>query len=163
MNRTTTMKASVLAFAASLVFVVSSCDRQDRDADARDTAPAVNYADEAAAQRLPVEPAPPPSDIDPDSLPADVDPEVHDLALGKRIYTNHCFACHGGGVAGAPRLGDTTDWAPRIAQGMDTLVQHSTEGFRGARGYMPPRGGFMALTDEQITAAVAYMVAESLP
>lgn len=84
-----------------------------------------------------------------------------DLAQGEAIYKKSCMACHGMGVAGAPKLGEPEQWAPRIAQGMDTLVQHATEGFKGAKGYMPPRGGFMSLSDAEVSAAVAYMVSES--
>ena len=84
-----------------------------------------------------------------------------DLAQGKQIYTKNCFACHGSGAAGAPKLGDTGNWAPRIAQGIDILEEHAIKGFKGAAGYMPPKGGFMALSDDDVIAAVAYMVSES--
>lgn len=84
-----------------------------------------------------------------------------DLAQGKTIYSKNCVACHGSGAAGAPKLGDSENWAPRIAQGMDTMAGHAIAGFKGANGYMPPRGGFMTLSDADVTAAVAYMVSES--
>lgn len=84
-----------------------------------------------------------------------------DLAQGKKIYGKHCFACHGSGAAGAPKLGDTENWAPRIAKGLDTLAQNAIGGYKGAAGYMPPKGGFMSLDDADVTAAVAYMVDES--
>lgn len=84
-----------------------------------------------------------------------------DLAQGKKIYSKNCFACHGSGAAGAPKLGDSENWTPRIAKGMDTLVQNAIEGFKGSAGYMPPKGGFMGLDDADVTAAVAYMVDES--
>ncbi len=44
---------------------------------------------------------------------------------GKKIYDTTCMACHAAGVAGAPKLGDKAAWAPRIAQGMDTLHTHA--------------------------------------
>ena len=84
-----------------------------------------------------------------------------DLAQGKAVYSKRCLACHGTGAAGAPKMGDSENWAPRIAQGLDTMAEHAIGGFRGATGYMPPRGGFMALSDADVTAAVAYMVSES--
>lgn len=84
-----------------------------------------------------------------------------DLAQGKVIYSKNCFACHGSGAAGAPKLGDTENWAPRIAQGMGTMAEHAIGGFKGATGYMPPKGGFMGLSDEEVTVAIAYMVSES--
>jgi cytochrome c5 len=84
-----------------------------------------------------------------------------DLVQGKKIYSKNCFACHGSGAAGAPKLGDSENWAPRIAKGMETLAQNAIAGFKGSAGYMPPKGGFMTLGDADVTAAVAYMVDES--
>lgn len=84
-----------------------------------------------------------------------------DLELGNKIYTSNCFACHGAGVAGAPKLGDSANWAPRITRGMDAMTANAINGFKGARGYMPAKGGFANLTDAEVTAAVAYMVSES--
>lgn len=84
-----------------------------------------------------------------------------DPAAGESIYKANCFACHGAGVAGAPRLGDSANWAPRIEQGMDVLHTHAIEGYQGESGYMPPKGGFTSLSDEQVKAAVQYMVEES--
>lgn len=84
-----------------------------------------------------------------------------DLTLGKTVYEGKCQACHATGAAGAPKMGDTANWAPRIAQGMDTLVKHSIEGFKGTIGYMPPKGGFTSLSDDEVKAAVAYMVSEN--
>ena len=73
-----------------------------------------------------------------------------------------CKACHGYGLAGAPRIGDAEAWRPRIAQGRDTLYLHALNGLLGKSGTeMPARGGNDALSDEQIKAAVDYMVATS--
>ena len=69
------------------------------------------------------------------------------------------MACHGAGVAGAPKIGDKADWGPRIAQGKDTLYTHATQGFTGKKGTMPPKGGAANLSDEEVKAAVDYMVA----
>ena len=76
-------------------------------------------------------------------------------------YKSKCVACHGGGIAGAPKLGDKAAWAARIAQGDEVLLQHAIKGFKGDTGYMPPKGGFMTLSDEEISAAVQYMVSQS--
>jgi len=84
-----------------------------------------------------------------------------DLALGQTTYTGKCSACHATGAAGSPKLDDKANWAPRIAQGMDVLVKHATEGFKGSVGYMPPKGGFATLTDDEIKATVAYMVSQA--
>lgn len=77
--------------------------------------------------------------------------------IGKKIYDSACFACHGAGVAGAPKFGDKAAWSARIAQGMDTLYLHSIKGFQGKAGVMPPKGG-SAASDDDIRAAVRYMV-----
>ncbi len=78
---------------------------------------------------------------------------------GKTIYDNLCHSCHTAGVAGAPKLGDKGNWGPRIAQGIDTLVKHATEGYKGPDGnMMPAKGGNPALTDAQVKAAVQWIV-----
>lgn len=81
-------------------------------------------------------------------------------ADGKATYDKACFACHASGVSGAPKLGDKAAWAPRIAQGMDTLTKHALEGFQGKTGVMPPKGGFTNLSDEEVVAAIEYMVSQ---
>ncbi len=73
---------------------------------------------------------------------------------GKGTYTAACFACHGTGAAGAPKLGDKGAWSKRIAQGMDTLFDHAINGFKG----MPAKGGNASLSDAAVEAAVEYMV-----
>jgi len=80
---------------------------------------------------------------------------------GKKIYDTTCMACHAAGVAGAPKLGDKAAWAPRIAQGADTLHTHAIKGFQGKAGMMPPKGGNMSAKDEDVKAAVDYMVSQS--
>jgi len=79
---------------------------------------------------------------------------------GKATYDASCMACHAAGVAGAPKLGDKANWGPRIAQGNDTLYTHAIKGFQGKAGMMPPKGGNMALKDEDVKAAVDYMVSQ---
>lgn len=74
-----------------------------------------------------------------------------------RTFRMACAACHTTGAAGAPKVGDKAAWAPRIAKGMDTLVNHALHGFNA----MPAKGGRADLTDEQIKSTVAYMVGES--
>ena len=82
-------------------------------------------------------------------------------AEGEGIYKNNCKACHDMGIAGSPKLGDSAAWSPRIAQGNDVMVKHAIEGFKGKTGYMPPKGGFMSLSDADVSAAVSYMVSQS--
>ncbi|CAG0948523.1 Cytochrome c-555 [Burkholderiales bacterium] len=78
---------------------------------------------------------------------------------GKKTYDTACVACHGMGIAGAPKFGDKGAWSARIAQGANTLYDHAIKGFTGKGGVMPPKGGAMALTDADVRAAVDYMAA----
>ncbi len=84
--------------------------------------------------------------------------EAPALMTGPQVYNTACLACHGGGIGGAPMTGDKAAWAPRIAQGKDTLHKHALEGFTGSVGFMPPKGGRTDLSDEEITAAVDYLI-----
>ncbi len=77
---------------------------------------------------------------------------------GKQVYDTTCFACHAIGAAGAPKFGDKAAWAPRIAQGMDTMVTHAINGFQGQTGVMPARGTCGNCSDDELKAAVQYMV-----
>lgn len=77
---------------------------------------------------------------------------------GKKVYESGCMACHVAGVAGAPKLTDKADWKPRIASGKKTLYDHAIKGYQGKKGVMPPKGGFMNLSDADVKAAVDYMV-----
>ena len=80
---------------------------------------------------------------------------------GEQVYNQACVACHGAGVAGAPKFGDKAAWAPRIAQGMDTLHAHALQGYQGKAGYMPPKGGRTDLSDQSIVNGVDYIIAAS--
>jgi cytochrome c oxidase subunit 2 len=74
-------------------------------------------------------------------------------ADGKTTFNGVCTACHGTGIAGAPKLGDKAAWAPRLAQGKNTLYNSALHG----KGAMPPKGGNAALSDDAVKAAVDYM------
>lgn len=75
-------------------------------------------------------------------------------ADGKAVYEKTCAACHATGVAQAPKFGDKAAWGPRIQQGEAALVASVTNG----KGAMPPKGGASALTEGELSAAVAYLV-----
>lgn len=81
-------------------------------------------------------------------------------ADGKKIYDAACAACHGAGIAGAPKVGDKAAWGPRIQQGNATLYDHAIKGFQGKTGMMPAKGGSSA-SDDEVKAAVDYMVSSS--
>lgn len=82
-------------------------------------------------------------------------------ADGEKTYKQACFACHGTGAAGAPKTGDKAEWKDRIAQGNETLNTHAIKGYKGKKGMMPAKGGRADLSDDQVKAAVAYMVSQS--
>ena len=75
---------------------------------------------------------------------------------GEEVYNGACLACHGAGIAGAPKTGDKAQWAPRIAQGASTLYEHAIKGFKA----MPAKGGQTALSDDEVKAAVDYQIAK---
>jgi cytochrome c5 len=77
---------------------------------------------------------------------------------GKTLYNAACVACHGAGIAGAPKFADKAAWAPRVKQGEAVLYEHAIKGFQGKAGMMPPKGGSSASEDE-VKAAVDYMAA----
>ena len=79
------------------------------------------------------------------------------FADGQQTYQASCQACHATGAAGAPKLGDKAAWAPRIALGIDALLASSIKG----KNAMPPKGACMACTDEELKAAIEYMVSQS--
>ena len=76
---------------------------------------------------------------------------------GEEVYNAACVACHGAGIAGAPKTGDKALWAPRIAQGVNVLYEHAIKGFKA----MPAKGGQVALSDDEVKASVDYQVAKS--
>ena len=77
---------------------------------------------------------------------------------GKETFEQVCSACHGQGIAGAPKAGDAAAWGPRIAEGMPTLYQHALHGFQSNGHVMPPKGGRPDIPDAVIRQAVNYMV-----
>ena len=73
---------------------------------------------------------------------------------GATIVQNSCFACHGTGAMGAPKVGDASAWKPRLAKGMDTLLNHAINGFNA----MPPRGTCADCSDDELKAAIEHMI-----
>jgi cytochrome c5 len=80
-----------------------------------------------------------------------------DPAKGLAVYEANCAACHGAGVAGAPKLGDAAGWKGRLDKGYDKLYASALNGI----GSMPAKGGNAALSDADLGDAVAYMIKES--
>jgi len=80
---------------------------------------------------------------------------------GEKTYKMACFACHGTGAAGSPKMGDKAAWTSRIAQGNAALHDHAIKGYKGKTGYMPPKGGRADISDADVKAAVDYIVSNS--
>jgi cytochrome c5 len=116
--------------------------------------PAAVAATTATATAAPVVAA-----LIPAAIPASAAPAA--AGGGEGVYKGACVACHGAGIAGAPKLGDKAAWAPRVAQGKPTLYEHAIKGYQGKAGVMPAKGGNSALADADVQAAVDYMVASA--
>ncbi|MCL9779083.1 c-type cytochrome [Neisseria subflava] len=74
---------------------------------------------------------------------------------GDQIFNKICIQCHAADsiVPNAPKFENKGDWAPRIAQGFDTLFQHALNGFNA----MPAKGGAADLTDQELKRVITYM------
>jgi cytochrome c5 len=75
---------------------------------------------------------------------------------GEDVYNAACLACHATGAGGAPLLGDVAGWTDRIAKGMDVLYDSGVNGLPGTG--MIAKGGCMNCSDEEVKAAVDFMV-----
>ncbi|SDJ99489.1 c-type cytochrome [Billgrantia gudaonensis] len=73
---------------------------------------------------------------------------------GEAIYNQVCMACHETGAANAPVRGNADQWAGRLEKGIDTLYDHSINGFNA----MPAKGGNASLSDDEVKAATDYLV-----
>jgi len=78
---------------------------------------------------------------------------------GEEVYRNRCSLCHAGGAGGAPRFQNRDEWGPRAAQGKLTLYQSALKGKPNTA--MMARGGFRDLSEDEVMAAVDYMVAQA--
>jgi cytochrome c5 len=137
--------SSAIALVTLALFLTACGEKKTADAPAAAPAPVAAPAPAPATQVAAAASAAP-------AAPA-ANPEA-----GKSAYNKTCALCHAAGVAGAPKPGDKADWAPRIAQGKDTLYKHALEGFNGAKGAMPARGGNSSMSDDDVKAAVDHMV-----
>lgn len=140
------MKKLPFLLLASAV-LLAACGKKE---EAPASAPAVQAAPAAET------PAAPAADA---AAPAVAEAPANEI--GEKTFKGTCSMCHATGAAGAPIKGNKADWAPRIAQGKDVLYQHALNGFTGKKGMMPARGGMASLKDEDVKAAVDYMVSQS--
>ncbi len=87
---------------------------------------------------------------------------AEEISPGEQIWKANCKVCHLQGVGGAPPIGNKKAWQHRVGQPLDTLVSHALNGYSSSPDtQMPARGGNEQLSDEDIRAAVTYMVSKS--
>lgn len=134
-----------------VVLALAACGKKEAPVEPVAAAPSAAASAPAPAPATPVAaPAAAPA-------PAAAAPSAADLAMGEKVYTATCLACHGAAVLGAPKLGDKAAWGPRLAQGKDLIYTNAINGLK----MMPPRGGNAALKDEELKAAVDYMLSKA--
>lgn len=75
---------------------------------------------------------------------------------GELLYKNNCKVCHSQGINGAPILGNSAMWGPRITQGKGELLEHAINGY----GLMPAKGGRTELSDNEVSLVIDYMLSE---
>ncbi|MEN8106794.1 MAG: c-type cytochrome [Pseudomonadota bacterium] len=138
---------------ALLMLLGAGCSEKEttppQEAAPAEAPPAVEAPEPAAEPDEPQAAAEPPAA----DKPADTPTAAAD---GQKIYQASCQACHVAGVAGAPKLGDKDAWAPRIAKGNDGLLSSVKNGLNA----MPPMGACMTCSDEELRAAIEYMVGQ---
>ena len=94
------------------------------------------------------------------SVPASAaagDPAAAEPRAGDAVYNSACAACHTSGVAGAPKLGDQAAWNERMAKGIDGLLASAINGLNA----MPPKGTCATCSDEELKAAIEYILGQS--
>ena len=99
--------------------------------------------------------APPPSVEEP-VAPAEESADGRKLAEAKSTYESLCGICHASGVGGAPVVGESSVWQPRLEKGIAAVIKNAVGGYVGDQGVMPAKGGFAHLSDEQVAAAVEF-------
>jgi len=139
-----------------LILLCAGCT--DKEATApEEAAPAQAPSPQIAEPEAPPAAEAPEPAIEPDEPQAATESQTDTQMApvdGQKIYQGSCQACHAAGVAGAPKIGDKDAWAPRIAKGNDALLSSVKNGLNA----MPPKGACMSCTEEELQAAIAYLV-----
>lgn len=154
---------ALLLFTVAMYYLANYLADNYLDTDNSENPLAVAAASEriapVATARTTDDPAPAPKNT---AAPTKVAAQQESTSLsGEQVYNQACTACHGAGIAGAPKTGDASAWSGRIEQGMDVLLEHAVNGYQGESGFMPPKGGRTDLSDDEVKAAVEYMVESS--
>lgn len=82
---------------------------------------------------------------------------VEDAVPGEKVYQTYCSACHGYGVAGAPKFGDKAAWQKRMDQGWETIMSHAINGYKG----MPAKGNCLTCSDQDVRDSIEYILIHS--
>lgn len=165
-------QASLIPLILPVLLLLGACKPQDPaplppQVGTRSTPPAVASPAPAADQAIADGADAPDPDADSDLVAGtdegraaapDADASAAVASIdGVAIYRSACSTCHATGLAGAPKPGDSADWGPRIAQGEQLMLDRAIKGYTGKKGFMPPKGGFMHLSEDEIRAAIAHM------
>jgi len=97
---------------------------------------------------------PPPPELSDEPEPV---AQTQSVSPGAAVYQKACSVCHAAGIGDAPIPGDLNAWSARLAQGRDALLTSALEG----KGVMPPKGGQLQLGDDEVAAAVDFMIEQS--
>jgi len=151
------IKAAILYMTDMAGFDLSSSTNTDSATNAVAETKPTEDAIPAVAAVIPVAPAAPAAPVAPKVTEEVVEAPSADNKKGEEVYKSSCFACHESGVAESPKLGDKEAWVARIATGNDALYTAAISG----KGVMPPKGGNMGLSDDDVKAAVDFMVTKS--
>ena len=143
------MNKVLITIVAATLVIAGCSDKQDAASDAMDTTTGMASDTAESAGEM---------TSDAKEGASEAVSEVSDGgATGQKIYKQSCQACHANGVANAPKPGDKAAWAPRIATGMDAMLATAKKG----KGAMPPKGTCMGCSDDELKAAIEYMVSQS--
>ena len=155
---------TLIAMPVLALLLVSGCGKQEQaptaeapaeEVTAEAPAPVAEAPQPAAEMAEPVAEATVSAEAAAEAA-ADAMADAAAVVDGEAIYKQSCMACHAAGVAGAPKLGDSEAWSPRLAKGTDALVQSVANGLNA----MPPKGGCMTCSDDDLRGAVEYMVSQ---
>ncbi len=164
------IKAAILYMTKKAGFDLSSAKKAEPATTMAETKKVIEKAMPTTVAAIPSAPSAPAAPVAPKAMdetttkPTETETEVEvvvapaaDNKKGQEVYKSACFACHNSGVAGSPKVGDKEVWVARIATGNDALYAASING----KGIMPPKGGNMSLSDDDVKAAVDYMITQS--
>ena len=147
----------VLPPALALLMLLGAGCSEKETTPSQEVAPAQAPAPQTAEPEAPPPAETPEPAAEPEAPQAAADKPADPQAAtvdGQKIYQASCQACHAAGVAGAPKLGDKEAWAPRIAKGNDALFSSVKNGLNA----MPPKGACMSCNEDELRAAIEYMV-----